>query len=270
LRQGGTGTVPAARRQTGLLLGLLPTAIFFFVALVAPTGTTKPAPDRGRVFFTVTLREEGEGRSIVPLSLVPRERQFFVFFRDNANNLMEALRTLDGLLRAQSGDFSEPARRLRDLEHQGDETTHRIANELNTTFITPFDREDIFALAGAIDDVIDLAEETADTIVLDRIDTITAEAQQMGGILVQIGQELVRAFEKLESRKDMAQHWVKIHDLENQGDRVTRQAIGDLFSAADDPFYVIKWKDVYALLEKTVDRTEDIANILESVTIKNA
>jgi predicted phosphate transport protein (TIGR00153 family) len=206
----------------------------------------------------------------MPISLVPRERQFFVLFRDNASNLMEGLKTLDTLLNSADGDFTEQARKLRDLEHGGDEITHRIHQELNRTFITPFDREDIYALANAVDDVIDLAEETADTIVIDGIDRITDEARQMGDILLQIGQELIQAFEKLESRRDMTQHWVRIHDLENQADRVTRQAIGALFRNGHDPIYVIKWKDVYALLEKTVDRTEDVANILESVTIKNA
>jgi predicted phosphate transport protein (TIGR00153 family) len=161
-------------------------------------------------------------------------------------------------------------KKLRDLEHQGDEVTHRVNRELNKTFITPFDREDIYALAGAVDDVIDLADEVADVIILDRVDVITDEARQMGDILLQAGQELVEAFDKLESRKDMTRHWVRIHDLENQADTVTRQAIGDLFQDSQDPIYIIKWKDVYALLEKTVDRTEDIANILESVTIKNA
>ena len=206
----------------------------------------------------------------MPLSLVPKERQFFVLFRDNAANLMEGLRTLNTLLHSPATEFGEQARRLRDLEHRGDEITHHINNELNRTFITPFDREDIYSLASAVDDVIDLAEETADTIVLDCITEMTPEAQQMGEILVQIGQELIEAFDKLEARKDMARHWVHIHDLENQGDRVTRQAIGELFRNSQDPIHIIKWKDVYSLLEKTVDRTEDVANILEAVTIKNA
>jgi predicted phosphate transport protein (TIGR00153 family) len=204
------------------------------------------------------------------LSLIPKERQFFVLFRENAANLMEGLRVLDQLLNAPPEDFAQHHLRLRDLEHQGDEITHRINQELNRTFITPFDREDIYALAGAVDDVIDLAEEAADTIILDRVDGITPEARQMGALLLQIGRELIQAFEKLESRKDMPQHWVRIHDLENQADKVTRSAIGDLFEHNHDPIYIIKWKDVYSLLEKTVDRTEDVANILESVTIKNA
>jgi predicted phosphate transport protein (TIGR00153 family) len=208
--------------------------------------------------------EEPSGRSI------PQRSQFFVLFRENADNLVEGLKTLNELLKSPAPAFAAHAKRLRDLEHQGDEITHRINNELDRTFITPFDREDIYALASAVDDVIDLAEETADTIVIDRIEEITEEAQQMGDILVQIGRLLAQAFEGLESRKTMAQFWVQIHDLENQADRVTRQAIGALFQTSQDPIYIIKWKDVYALLEKTTDRTEDVANILERITLKRA
>src|SRR5579872_547169 len=161
----------------------------------------------------------------MPLSLVPRERQFFVFFRDNAHNLLDALKTLQELFNQTSGDFSTQAKKLRDLEHRADEKTHQIHRELNSTFITPLDREDIYALASSIDDVIDLAEETADTVVIDRIRDIRPEARQMAEILVKIGEQLVRAFDKLETRKGMQDHWVAIHDLENQADRVTRQAI---------------------------------------------
>src|SRR5579875_2669951 len=206
----------------------------------------------------------------MPFSLVPKERQFFVLFRENAANLQVALETLNDLLNGPPTEFSHHAKKLRDLEHQGDEITHRIIRELNTTFITPFDREDIYALSAALDDVVDLAEEAADTIVLDRVDDITPEAKEMGAILVRIGQELVAAIDELDTRKNMTHYWVHIHDLENQGDWVTRQAIGALFQNGDDPLHIIKWKDVYSLLEKNVDRTEDVANILESVTIKNA
>jgi uncharacterized protein len=205
----------------------------------------------------------------MPFSLIPKERQFFVLFREDAANLMEALEVLNVLLNSE-GDFSLQAKRLRDLEHQGDEITHRIIRELNATFVTPFDREDIFALASTVDDVLDLLEEAADTIVIDRIERINPEAREMGRILLDIGHELIAAFDNLDSRKNLQQHWVKVHDLENQGDTVIRRAIGALFENSADPIYVIKWKDVYALLEKTIDRTEDVANILENVTIKNA
>ncbi|HZU12103.1 MAG TPA: DUF47 family protein [Chloroflexota bacterium] len=202
-------------------------------------------------------------------SLVPRERQFFTLFRDDAANLMQGLRTLLQLLQSP-GDFEASARALRDLEHRGDEITHHIIGELNRTFITPFDRDDIYALAATLDDILDLAEETADTIVIDRVETIRPEAREMGEILIQIGEELVAAIDHLDTRQDMREHWIRLHELENRGDALTRQAIGALFQEGCDAITLIKWKDIFALLEKTVDRTEDVANILESVAIKNA
>ena len=202
-------------------------------------------------------------------SLVPRERQFFTLFRDDAANLVQGLDVLQQLLHS-SGGFGEHARTLRDLEHRGDEITHHIVAELNRTFITPFDRDDIYALAAALDDVLDLVEETADTIVIDRIEDITPEAQRQGGILARMGQELAEAIDELDTRGQMQDHWIRLHELENEGDRVVREAIGALFQNGHDAIEIIKWKDVYALMEKTVDRMEDVANILESVTIKNA
>jgi len=206
----------------------------------------------------------------MPFSLVPTERQFFVLFRENATNLMEGLKVLNTLLNSTADQFVQHHTLLRDLEHRGDEITHRVHQELNQTFLTPFDREDIYALVGAVDDVIDLAEETAATIVLDRVDAISPEAKELGAILLELGQQRVEAFDHLESRKDPEAHWVRIHELENEGDRVSRQAIGNLFQHSQDPIHIIKWKDVYNLLEQTIDRTEDVANILETVTLKNA
>lgn len=201
-------------------------------------------------------------------TMLPRERQFFVLFRQAAETLRQSLQSLNTLLHLESGDFRPEARRLRDLEHQADEITHHIIHQLNATFITPFDREDIYALASSLDDIVDLAEETADTIIIDRIAVVTPYAQQQGDLLVQIGEELVAAIGQLEGRQNMTQHWVRIHELENEGDRITRRAIGSLFDS-NDPIHIIKWKDVYSLLEKTIDTAEDVANILESVTLKN-
>jgi predicted phosphate transport protein (TIGR00153 family) len=202
-----------------------------------------------------------------PFTLMPKERQFFVLFRQDVDNLRKGIQILDEMLRVGTG-LPEFARQLKDVEHIGDDITHRIIRELNTTFITPFDREDIYGLASKIDDVLDLAEETADTIVLDGIESITPEAVEMGRILSQIGDALVSAIEVLDTRNGMSDHTIHVHELENQADRITRDAIGGLFRDSTDAIYIIKWKDVYALLEKTVDTTEDIATILESVAIK--
>ncbi len=228
-------------------------------------------------FVTVTPRELSRVLSrgtawegvALPFSLVPKERQFFVLFRQDADNLMSGLRALNAMLKSNEA-FDEHARKLKDLEHQGDDITHLIFRELNSTFITPFDRDDIYSLASTLDDVLDLVEETADTIVLDGITQVTPSAQRMGEILVTIGDEIVQAIDQLDTRENMSRHMVRIHDLENQADAVTREAISELFRSVHDAVEIIKWKDVYALLEKTVDTTEDIANILENVTIKYA
>lgn len=204
------------------------------------------------------------------LHVTPRRNRFFVLLRENAATLLEGLEILQALLHGPADAFGAHAANLRDLEHQADEITHRITRELNHSFITPLDRDDIYALAAALDDVINLIEETADTIVLDGIQTITPEAQEMGDILIQIGRELVTVFDELESKSDTHERWIRIHTLENQADEVTRGAIGELFNTQQDPIEVIRWKDVYALLEATVDRAEDMANVLETVTIKNA
>ena len=204
---------------------------------------------------------------MAPFTLMPKERQFFVLFRQDVDNLRTGFQLLEEMLR-KDGDLAEYARKLKDVEHVGDDITHHIIRELNTTFITPLDREDIYSLASKIDDVLDLVEETADTIVLDGIETITPEAQAMGSVLAQIGEELVKAIDVLDSRQGLTDYTIRIHELENQGDRITRDAIGGLFRSSQDAIHIIKWKDVYALLEKTVDTTEDIAKILESVSIK--
>ena len=203
-----------------------------------------------------------------PRSLIPRERHFFALFREDADNMRAAVILLDEMLRSNT-DFQEYGNRLKDLEHLGDDITHKIVRELNTSFVTPFDREDIFGLAAKLDDVLDLVEETADTIYLDGITSVTPEAREMGTILTKIADALVSAIEELETRVNMSKHVVRIHELENEGDRVTRSAISDLFRTSSDAMFVIKWKDIYALLEKTVDTAEDIAKILENVTIKN-
>jgi uncharacterized protein Yka (UPF0111/DUF47 family) len=201
--------------------------------------------------------------------LMPRERKYFALFRTDAENVMTCVTTLHAFLHS-AGYGTGHANALRDIEHRGDEITHTIISELNKSFVTPFDREDILALTKGLDDVVDLAEEIADTIVIDGIDHITPEAQQMGDILLHIGKELVMAVDNLDSRKPDSGHWVNIHNLENQGDKLVLEAIGGLFQNGMDVRDIIKWKDVYALLEKTIDRTEDLANIFETIAVKNA
>ena len=141
---------------------------------------------------------------------------------------------------------------------------------MNSTFITPIDQEDILLLASSLDDVVDLAEEAGDKIDLYRIHTISDPAKQMGEYLAKAGVAIAAALDRLEGFAQLKPHRLEIHRLENEGDRLTRSAIGELFSKERDASELVKWKDIYDLLEATMDACEHAANVMETIAIKNA
>jgi hypothetical protein len=205
----------------------------------------------------------------VRLPFIPREEKFFDLFVDDAQNVLAAAR----LLQQFFGSYDQRetlALQLRDLEKHGDVLSHDIGHRLEKTFVTPFDREDIHQLISRLDDILDFIEEVADTCVLYRIEAPTTICQQQAEIIVLQCEELVRALQKLKRFKDLAPHWIEIHRLENEGDRIGRQAVADLFTDGVDPVAVIKWKDVYALLEDAIDACEDAANVIERIVAKHA
>ncbi len=203
------------------------------------------------------------------LPFIPREEKFFELFVDDARNVVGGARMLEEFFR--SYDHRERlASQLRDLERQGDGISHDIGQKLEHTFVTPFDREDIHQLISRLDDVLDFIEEVADTCILYKIDAPTPTAQQQAEIITKQCEEILRALEKLKGFKDIAPHWIEIHRLENEGDRIVRQAMADLFTNGADPMEVIKWKDMYALLEDTIDACEDVANVIERIVVKHA
>jgi len=159
---------------------------------------------------------------------------------------------------------------IKALEHAGDEVTHEIIKTLHRTFITPFDREDIYALSSGLDDVLDYIDEIAETILLYGIAEISPPAKSMATLLVEATAQLQAAVSKLESKTGISAHGIEVHRIENVGDRESRRAIGDLFSGTYDALTVIKLKDFYTLLEDSLDRCEDVANVIEAITIKNA
>lgn len=161
-------------------------------------------------------------------------------------------------------------REIKDLEHQGDDLTHEVIRALNRTFVTPFDREDIYELAAGLDDILDYIEEVADTTNLYGITTIPEPALELGGLLAQAVAQLEQAIGRLESGKEGDEHVIEVHRLEDVGDSISRRAIAELFSGQRPPLEVIKLKDLYALLEDALDRCEDVANVLEGIAIKNA
>jgi uncharacterized protein len=201
------------------------------------------------------------------LSFIPQGgKRFYELFRKQGELVSETLSELSkSLLEGKSRHV-----RLRDLEHQCDEVTHQIHNLVNSTFVTPIDQEDILLLASSLDDVVDLAEETGDKIDLYEIGVISDAAKAMGEQLAKAGTEVAGALDRLEGFAELKPHRLEIHRLENEGDRITREAIGELFSKVSDATELVKWKDIYDLLEATMDACEHAANVMETISIKNA
>ena len=200
------------------------------------------------------------------LSLVPRERRFYELFRRQGALLSETLSELSKSL--LEGRSRHP--RLRDLEHQCDDVTHEIYRLTNQTFVTPMDQEDILLLAHSLDEVVDLAEEVADKIDLYNVGEITDPAKSMGECLDRAGQVLIRVLDRLEDFKDLDPLLEELHRLENEGDRITRSALKDLFNANHrTPVDVIKWNDIYSLMESTMDECEHCAEVIGTLSIKN-
>jgi len=205
----------------------------------------------------------------VRLTLIPREERFFDLFAEDAANVLAAARLFEAMLRTYDAP-EQRAAEIRAAEHRGDEISHDIGHRLERTFVTPFDREDIHGLISALDDVLDLIEEAADTFILYRIEAPTAVAVQQAAIVVKQCEQLHDALLHLRGFKGLESRWIEVHRLENEGDILARQAIADLFANGGDPVGIIKWKEIYALLESAIDKCEDVANIIERITIKHA
>jgi predicted phosphate transport protein (TIGR00153 family) len=208
---------------------------------------------------------------VVRLSQVfaPKDREFFGLFEEAAANLVRTAALLDEMLR-HFPERSDMAREIKAAENEGDRITHDIVHRLNQTFVTPIDREDILELASALDDVVDLAEEAADLLVLYKIEAPMEQAQTLARILVEACRQIEQAMPRMSSFDSISHFVVEIHRLENDGDRVSREAVASLFETGIDPMVVIRWKDVFDRLEGAIDAAEHVADVLESVVIKNA
>jgi uncharacterized protein len=198
----------------------------------------------------------------------PREREFFDLFEEAGANMVRAAQLLERML-DQWPDHGELGRDVVVCEQEGDRITHDIVQRLNSSFVTPIDREDIYALASALDDIVDFVEEVADFLGLYRIEAPLARAQEMARILHQSTRAIAGAIPRLRTFKDIHHYTVEINRLENEGDRVLRDALASLFETGIDPMLVIRWKDIFERLEDAIDSTERAANILEGIVIKN-
>jgi predicted phosphate transport protein (TIGR00153 family) len=198
----------------------------------------------------------------------PKEREFFDLFEEAGANIVRASGLLARLLE-EWPDHGELAREVRDCEHEGDRITHDIIQRLNQTFVTPIDREDIYALASSLDDIVDFIEEVSDFLGLYRIEATMDKAIEMGQILHESARAIAGAIPRLRTFKDIHHYTVEVNRLENEGDRVMRDALASLFETGIDPMLVIRWKDIFERLEDAIDSTESAANILEGIVIKN-
>ncbi len=203
------------------------------------------------------------------LRLIPREERFFDLFVEDAANVLGGARLLEAMLRSYD-DLDRRARELRDAEHRGDEISHDIGNRLENTFVTPFDREEIHGLISALDDVIDMIEEVGDKFVLYKIQAPTPAAIEAATIIVNQCVQLHEALLNLRGFRNLERYWIEVHRLENEGDRVIRGAIAELFENGGDAIHIMKWKEIYDLLESTIDECEDVANIIEKIVVKHA
>jgi uncharacterized protein Yka (UPF0111/DUF47 family) len=199
----------------------------------------------------------------------PRDRAYFELFEEAGSNMLEASELLDRMLRNYP-DTKELARDILTCEHEGDRITHDIIDRLNHTFATPIDREDILALASAIDDVVDYTEEVADYLGLYKIEAPMEQAIRLAKVLKDASREIAQAIPNLRGFRDISSHTVEINRLENEGDRITREAVASLFDGRIDPMVVIRWKDLFERLEAAIDATEHAAHILEGIVIKNS
>ena len=201
--------------------------------------------------------------------LIPREEAFFDLFKNAAHNMIEGSR----LLKDMTEDFRNPvekAKRIKDVEHVGDGITHDIARKLNQTFITPIDREDIHDLASALDDILDVVEAIADRFVLYKVVAPTDAAIRLANVLYQAAVEVGATVDVLgKSHQAVTECSVRVNSLENEADRISRDAISSLFEKETDPIAVIKWKEIYENFEAGTDRCEDVANILERIALKH-
>ena len=205
------------------------------------------------------------------MRLIPREAKFFEMFAEIASNVTDGARALSELLNHYDYEQMPAAvAHITEIEHRGDEMTHRILIKLNQTFITPFDREDIHLLASSLDDVLDFIFSAAYRLLNYKIMAPSPSAKVLAGIILRQAEELGKALSLLGKDSHVLQHCVEVNRLENEADKVSREAIGRLFDGELDPITLIKLKELLEVLEEASDKAEDVADVIETVILKSA
>ena len=202
------------------------------------------------------------------LRLTPQKRGFFDLFTQASANARDIARTLVDLL-ATWPEGRTKLLDIRELEHEGDRLTREVINLLNRTFVTPFDRDDMYRLASVIDDICDHIDEAADNIDAYKVRQVPLKAQQQAEVIHRAASRLHEAVERLEGFKDSSHQLAALRDLEDEGDRLSREALAELFRSGADPLTIIRWKDIHEHLEEAVDACENAADVLEAILVKN-
>lgn len=202
-------------------------------------------------------------------SFLPKEDVYFTRFSQMSAKMQEAANALVELTQSEYSGFEPIVKRIKNIEHECDTISHEIATKLNKSFITPFDREDIFTLSVALDDVVDFIDAAARAIMMYDIKHITEYAKNLAKVIQTLSMEINSAVSMLNKPKNINQHIVEIHRLENEADEIYFLAIANLFKNATDALEVIKWKEIYEILENGTDRSEHVATIIQSIILKH-
>jgi predicted phosphate transport protein (TIGR00153 family) len=205
-------------------------------------------------------------------SLIPREEKFFDLFIDSSRNIVKAAHCLQDMLNNWK-DREAKLAEITKLEHKGDTIAHQIVSLLHTTFVTPFDRDDIAHLSHTMDDILDFIHSAADFMIIYKVKEPTERAKELAEIIVQATEEVERVVSLLDNRtglKKVTEHCVELNRLENRADKIFRSALGELFDTTKNTVYVIKWREIYEHMETATDRCEDVADVLEGVACKHA
>ena len=199
----------------------------------------------------------------------PLETSFYDLFSEAAAHLVEGAALLAQMLDASS-DKKAIAEKMREAEHEADETTHKIVRRVNSTFITPFDREDIYRLASSLDDVMDFMEEAVDLVLLYEVERLPKELANQVDVIQRCAELTAQAMPKLKAMKDLEEYWIEINRLENAGDKNHRRMLAKLFSGEFKTIEVLKLKDIVEALERAIDAFESVAHTIEQIAVKES
>jgi predicted phosphate transport protein (TIGR00153 family) len=228
----------------------------------------QPWPDDApTIIETETQHPEGPH---VRFRLTPRETSFYDMFAASADNIVTGSRLLMELLGADSTTRPEIAERMRAAEHAGDDATHAIFHQLNSSFITPFDREDIYSLAGSLDDIMDYMEEAVDLVVLYNIEELPKGVEQQIEVLARAAELTAEAMPNLRTMANLTEYWIEVNRLENQADQIHRKLLAHLFNGKYDAIEVLKLKQIVDVLEEAADAFEHVANTVETIAVKES